>query len=254
LIKSIINNHLISNSNFKSIDSVHHNISSLSEQNTFTGILSDYLSEIGIAKTTEDESNILNPEQISFLIRKVQLQMNQRLLNAILNNEEIIKYSPGINIYGHNLETKVSMPNASINRQEPPKNVVNNEKSDLGPIVSKAARKYQIDPDLIRSVIKTESNFDSNATSPKGAMGLMQLMPETARDLGVKNPYDAEENVMGGTKYLKMLLDRYKGDVDLALAAYNWGMGNLEKKPDSLPAETVTYIARVNNFYKNLKA
>jgi len=79
-------------------------------------------------------------------------------------------------------------------------------------------------------------------------------MPETARDLGVKNAYDPQENIMGGTSYLKTLLDRYDGKVDLALAAYNWGMGNLERSPDRLPAETINYVARINNYLKDMKA
>ena len=81
----------------------------------------------------------------------------------------------------------------------------------------------------------------------------MQLMPGTARDMGVNNAYDPEENIMGGTRYLKTLLNRYDGKVDVALAAYNWGMGNLEKNPRRLPQETSNYIARVNNHYKNFR-
>jgi soluble lytic murein transglycosylase-like protein len=115
-------------------------------------------------------------------------------------------------------------------------------------IIEHASKTYRVDPDLIRSVIRAESDFDTNATSPKGAMGLMQLMPETAKDLGVKNCYNPVENIMAGTRYLKKLLDRYDGNVELTLAAYNWGMGNVEKHPERLPMETRTYIARVNGF------
>ena len=115
-------------------------------------------------------------------------------------------------------------------------------------VIDEASNKYAVDSDLIRSVIRAESNFNPDSTSPKGAMGLMQLMPETAKDLEVKRPYDISENVMGGTKYLKTLLDRYEGNTDLALAAYNWGMGNLERNPDSLPRETRDYIAKINKF------
>ena len=71
---------------------------------------------------------------------------------------------------------------------------------------------------------------------------------------GKQNAYDPEENIMGGTRYLKSLLERYDGKIDLALAAYNWGMGNVEKKPDHLPAETISYINRVNGYLKNMKA
>jgi soluble lytic murein transglycosylase-like protein len=91
-------------------------------------------------------------------------------------------------------------------------------------------------------------------TSPKGAMGLMQLMPATARELCVKNPYDPTENIMGGTRYFKGLLDRYRGDTALALAAYNWGMGNMEKNPEKMPRETTDYISRIARYYREIKA
>ena len=121
---------------------------------------------------------------------------------------------------------------------------------ELNDIIEHASKTYDVDPELTRSVIRAESNFDANATSIKGAMGLMQLMPETAKDLGVKNCYNPVENIMAGTRYLKGLLNRYDGNVDLTLAAYNWGMGNVEKHPDRLPKETRTYIARVNGYLR----
>jgi len=120
---------------------------------------------------------------------------------------------------------------------------------DLEGIVDKASATYGVDRRLIVSVIRAESGFDPKATSPKGAMGLMQLMPETARALGVKDAYDPEENVMAGTRFLKDLLERYEGDVEKALAAYNWGPGNLERNPGRLPRETRTYIARIMGDY-----
>ena len=120
---------------------------------------------------------------------------------------------------------------------------------NIDEIIDHASKKYGVDADLIGAVIKAESDFQPESISVKGAMGLMQLMPETAADMGVKNPRDPLENVMGGTRYLKRLLDRYDGDVDRALAAYNWGMGNLERGRKNLPEETRNYIARVNQFY-----
>ena len=115
-------------------------------------------------------------------------------------------------------------------------------------IIDRSSREHGVGADLIRAVIRAESGFDPQATSPKGAMGLMQLMPETARDLGVNDPYDPAQNVMAGTRYLKRLLDRYEGNVDVALAAYNWGPGNVERNSGSLPEETKTYIARVTRY------
>jgi hypothetical protein len=115
-------------------------------------------------------------------------------------------------------------------------------------IIARSSEKHGVDSGLIRAVIRAESDFNPRATSPKGAMGLMQLMPETARDLGVKDPYDPAQNVMAGTRYLKTLLDRYDGNTKAALAAYNWGPGNVERNPSRLPEETKAYIARVHQY------
>jgi hypothetical protein len=122
------------------------------------------------------------------------------------------------------------------------------------PIIRQASKMYGVDPGLIRAVIRAESNFKNESTSPKGAMGLMQIMPETAKDLGIRDAYDAQENIMGGTRYLKGLLDRYRGDVPTALAAYNWGMGNVERRPEKLPRETQVYINRIQRFMDERKA
>jgi soluble lytic murein transglycosylase-like protein len=117
-------------------------------------------------------------------------------------------------------------------------------------IIREAAETYDVAPELIKGVIQAESNFNPNAISPKGAMGLMQLMPMTARELGVTDPLDPASNVMGGTRYLKKLLDRYEGSVPLALAAYNWGMGNLDSHRGRMPAETRNYVAKITRSYR----
>jgi len=119
----------------------------------------------------------------------------------------------------------------------------------LDPIISKASRKYGVDAGLIKAVIKAESDFNPQAVSPAGARGLMQLMPATARSLGVSDSFDPEQNVMGGTRFLKDMLQRYNGNVDSALAAYNWGPGNVDKRPDHLPRETRDYLARVKQLH-----
>lgn len=120
--------------------------------------------------------------------------------------------------------------------------------------VEKASIKYGVPKDLINSVIEAESSFNKDATSKAGAMGLMQLMPSTAKSLGVSNPYDVEENVEGGTKYLKGLLDMYGNQRELALAAYNAGPNALSAKGVKtkddiykLPLETRNYVNKIEN-------
>jgi soluble lytic murein transglycosylase-like protein len=124
----------------------------------------------------------------------------------------------------------------------------------LDPVIAKASRRYGVDTSLIKAVIKAESNFNPTAVSHAGARGLMQLMPGTARSLGVSDSFDPEQNVMAGTRFLRDLLDRYNGNVDSALAAYNWGPGNVDKRPDHLPRETRDYLVRVKQLYASYSA
>jgi soluble lytic murein transglycosylase-like protein len=113
-----------------------------------------------------------------------------------------------------------------------------------------AAARHNVDPNLVRAVVKVESNFNSNAVSRKGAMGLMQLMPQTARSLNVKNPFDPDQNVDAGVRHLKHLLENYGGDVNLTLAAYNAGAGAVARS-SGVPhfAETQNYVRRITNLY-----
>ncbi len=116
--------------------------------------------------------------------------------------------------------------------------------------IEQAATKHNVDPNLVRSVIKVESNFNPNAVSRKGAMGLMQLMPSTARQLKVNNPFDPEQNVDAGVRHLKKLLENYGGDVKLTLAAYNAGAGAVARS-SGIPrySETQNYVRRITNLY-----
>jgi soluble lytic murein transglycosylase-like protein len=120
--------------------------------------------------------------------------------------------------------------------------------------IHRAARRYNLPPGLIRGVIRAESNFQVAAVSRAGAQGLMQLMPATARELGVADPFDIEQNIDGGTRYMRQMLDSFDGDVKTALAAYNAGPGAVEKYGGRIPPyqETEQYIDRVLRFSKQM--
>jgi soluble lytic murein transglycosylase-like protein len=112
--------------------------------------------------------------------------------------------------------------------------------------INEHSRRMGVSADLVRAVIQVESAFNPTAVSNKGAMGLMQLMPATALELGVSNPFEPDQNIRGGVAYLKRLLDRYNQKVELALAAYNAGMGNVEKYGDVPPfKETQNYVKKI---------
>jgi soluble lytic murein transglycosylase-like protein len=123
--------------------------------------------------------------------------------------------------------------------------------SDLEPVIARHSGDQNLDPKLVKAVIQVESGYNSRARSNKGALGLMQLMPGTASLLNVRNPFDPEENVRGGTRYLRQLLDRFAGRVELALAGYNAGPGAVEKHKGVPPyAQTRDYVRQVMALYR----
>jgi soluble lytic murein transglycosylase-like protein len=122
------------------------------------------------------------------------------------------------------------------------------------PIIAQASQIFSVDSDIVRAVIKAESNYNTRAVSPKGALGLMQLMPKTARELGVADPFDPVDNIHGGVRYLSQLLDVLNDNLPLALAAYNAGPLRVmaQRRIPAIP-ETRQYVDRVLSYYQSFK-
>ena len=130
------------------------------------------------------------------------------------------------------------------------------DRTRYAPQIEQIARTYGLDSKLIHAVISAESAYDPAAVSDKGAMGLMQLMPDTARRFGVADPFDPTANMHGGARYLRWLMDRFQNNLNLVLAAYNAGEGAVERYGNAIPpyAETRTYVARVLDYYNSSRS
>ena len=183
-------------------------------------------------------------------------------INGLTSTSDSSSTSSAFNIMFTSLLNAISQKNKTV-KNESNKNYVTADVSNLTVderienAVQLYSNKYGVDSNLVKAIIKTESNFDPNVVSSAGAKGLMQLMPENCRDLGVEDPFNIEQNIEGGVKHIKEYIDRYDGDIEMALMAYNGGPTRMMNRGVTsiddiykMPKETQNYVPKVMSYYR----
>lgn len=209
-------------------------------KNPVTGELGKYVEGDRLDLVKSENVKILEIANCMILIERSgtheTLECNNKMPTVVFNRSSLAKF-------------KVRQPGSNVNLSS---GFITEYDRDIILI----SEKHKVDPYLVKAVIKAESNFNPDAVSSKNAQGMMQLIPATASDYGVEDPFDAKENMEGGVQYLKDLLDYFDGDLKLSLAAYNAGKGSVIKHGFTIPPypETTNYIAKVLEYYKHLKA
>ena len=209
-------------------------------KNPVTGELGKYMEGDTLDLINTDNVKVLEISNCMILIERSgnheTLECNNKMPTVVFNRSALAKY-------------KIVKPGNG-------RNISNSFATEYDRDIILISEKHDVDPYLVKAVIKAESNFNPDAVSPKNAQGIMQLIPGTASDYGVDDPFDAKENMEGGVQYLKDLLDYFDGDLKLSLAAYNAGKGYVIKHGFTIPPypETTDYISKVLEYYKHLKA
>ena len=197
---------------------------------------------------------------LAALLGAAQPCLADTMLAAVDPKIYLYRQSNGVRVYtdrkpedvAYQIIEKYGRPTATASCMGLTSTAMAEREASYGPLIRKHALAQGISAGLVRAVMRVESCFDRRAVSKVGARGLMQLMPATAADMGVSDSFDADQNIGGGTKYLKMMLDRFRQDNSLALAAYNAGPGAVDKHGGIPPfVETQKYVRRVLDYYRS---